>query len=88
MKVEWPRVLVAMAFIVTLVALGALEVLTARLPLDRDLSGSLSRENEVGVASEQNPLVSLDYATAGREASGDERSDGQRMEARGGQILR
>jgi hypothetical protein len=80
MKVQWPRVLVATAFIVTLVALGALEVLTARLPVEQDPSAMVGRENEVGAASGQSPLLSLDYATGS-----DERA---RMEARGGQLLR
>jgi len=80
MKVKWPRLLAAAAFIVTLVALGALEVLTARLPIDRDPSGAVSRENEVGAASRQSPLLSLEYATGS--------GDGLRIEARGGQLLR
>jgi hypothetical protein len=92
MKVKLPRILVATAFIVTLVALGALEVLTARLPVDQDPTGTVSREIEAmapgrDLANAQGPLSSLDYPTAAQAAS-DERAQGQGMEARGGQFLR
>ena len=89
----WHRVLVASAFIVTLVALGALEVLTARLPADQALTGAVGRGNEPmapwqDFLNGQTPLVSPDYGPVpAREASESGGSDGQVMEA-GGQVLR
>lgn len=94
MNVAWHRVLVATAFVVTLVALGALEVLTARLPVDQAVTGPMGRADEPTGSSQgslngQGQLLSLEYGPAlAGEASESRRVDERLMEARGGQFLR
>ena len=90
MRVQWPRVLAATAFIVVLVALGALEVLTAKIPLDRDVTGSVSRELalEQDTVNAQRRLLTLDYPAGSPSANDDSRTEGLGVEARGGQFLR
>jgi len=90
MRIQWPRVLTATAFIVVLVALGALEVLTAKIPLDRDATGAVTRDvaQEREAASSQQRLLTLDYPAGSPSASEDGHSDAHGVEARGGQFLR
>ena len=45
MNAAWRRVLIASAVIVTLVALGALEFMTARLPVDQSLTAQVNSGN-------------------------------------------
>jgi len=94
MNAGWQRALVATAFIVTLVALGALEVLTARLPLDQSVAGPANDGSEPlrswqDVLNEHGQLLSLEAGPAPL-GEGDEgrRADGQFVEARGGQFIR
>jgi len=48
MDAAWRQILVASVVIVTLVALGALEVMTARLPIDRSVATRVSAGSEPG----------------------------------------
>jgi hypothetical protein len=48
MDAAWRQILVASVVIVTLFALGALEVMTARLPVDRSVAARMSAGSEPG----------------------------------------
>ncbi len=64
MDAAWGRVLVATGVIVALVALGALEVITARLPVDQSSTARLNSGNEQ-VAPWHDFLTDSSYAAAG-----------------------
>jgi hypothetical protein len=46
MDAAWRQILVAIAVIVTLIALGVLEVVTARLPVDHSLTARVNAGSE------------------------------------------
>ena len=48
MDAAWRQILVASVVMVTLFALGALEVMTARLPVDRSLAARMNAGSEPG----------------------------------------
>jgi len=48
MDAAWRQILVASVVIVTLFALGALEVMTARLPVDRSVAAHATAGSEPG----------------------------------------
>ena len=48
MDAAWRQILVASVVIVTLFALGALEVMTARLPVDRSVAARTAAGSEPG----------------------------------------